>query len=218
MEPVKVVIFIVAFLLLLMLGRMLSSRAEVMAHEMPPPPPPEPEPIPPYQKDYDLARSTAVHGQNEPNWKRLANPAEPSGSRTMPRTGAELGFPFSLPPLKEDDKGKFNRPYYLNYYFKHLDMEDGPADPTCFCDHLVMVFQDPPTKHQWECPYLVATPSGLLELMRTENFESVYLDERTILVREWNLTLILRTIVDEHLKDFGSQDDEPAQPEPPKVM
>jgi len=31
MEPIKVVIFIVAFLLLLMLGRMLSSRAEVHA-------------------------------------------------------------------------------------------------------------------------------------------------------------------------------------------
>ena len=129
-----------------------------------------------------------------------------------------LRFPFSLPPLKEDDKGKFNRPYYINYYFKHLDMEDGPADPTCFCDHLVMVFQDPPTKREWECPYLVATPSGLRELMQTENFESVYLDERTILVRQWDLSLILRTIIDEHLKDYGSQDDEPTQPEPPKVM
>ncbi len=39
MEPVKVVIFIVAFLLLLMLGRLLSSRAEVHASHLPVPDP-----------------------------------------------------------------------------------------------------------------------------------------------------------------------------------
>ncbi len=217
MEPLKVVIFIVAFFLLLLLGRLLSSRAEVLASQMPPPPEPEPVP-PPHHAGYDLAKAAAVHAQYEPNWNSLPNAPDGAARAKLARTGAEIGFPFSIPPVVRDDKGKFNRPYYLNYYFKHLDLVDGPPDPTCFCDHFFMVYQDPATKHEWEVTYLVATPSGLRELMQQDNFKSVYLDEPTVLVRDWNLSLILRTILDEHIKAFGSEDDEQSQAEPPTVM
>jgi hypothetical protein len=216
MEPVKIVIFIVVFLVLLLLGRLLSSRAEVHASELPHPPQPEPVPLP-APIAIESARSATAHAQYEPRWNDL-QPLPDAPSRKLARTGAEIGLPFSVPPVTQDDKGKFNRPYYLNYYFKHLDLVDGPPDPTCFCDHFFMVYQDPATKHEWETAYLVATPSGFRELMQKEHFESIYLDERTVIVREWNLSLILRTILDEHIKAFGSEDDEPSQAEPPKVM
>jgi hypothetical protein len=220
LEPVKVVIFIGVFVLLLLLGRMLSSRAEVLAHEMPPPPEPEPAPPPLLRSiGIDAARSASAHAQYEPRWNSLEPlPDAPSSRRKPARTGAEIGFPFSVPPVTLDDKGKFNRPYYLNYYFKHLDLVDGPPNPTSFCDHFFMVYQDPATKHEWEVAYLVATPSGLRELMQKDNFESLYLDERTVIVRDWNLSLILRTILDEHIKAFGSEDDDPSQAEPPTVV
>jgi hypothetical protein len=206
MEPVKIVIFIVAFLLLLLLGRLLSSRAEVHASELPYPPQPEPAPLP-SPTPIDSTKLGVAHAQYEPNWNRLPSAPEDGGRRKLARTGAEIGLPFSVAPVTQDDKGKFNRPYYLNYYFKHIDLVDGPADPTSFCDHFFVVYQDPATKHEWEVAYLVATPSGMRELMHKDNFESLYLDERTVIVREWNLSLILRTILDEHIKAFGSEDD-----------
>lgn len=211
MEPIKVVIFIVAFLLLLVLGRLLSSRAEVHASELPYNPQPEPAPLP-QPVAIDPARESAAHQQYEPAWDQLPSNLE---SRRKPSpTGAEIGFPFSIPPVKQDDKGKFNRPYYLNYYFKQLDLVDGPQDPTCFCDHFFMVYQDPATKHTWEREYMVATPAGLRDVMQKERYESLYLDELTIIVREWNLSLILQTVLDEHLKSFGNEDDEPSQAAP----
>lgn len=206
MEPVKVVIFIVAFLLLFLLGRILSSRAEVHASELPYPPQPDPAPLP-QPVPMDAAKLNAAHAQYEPSWNNLPAAPDSVGAKKLARTGAEIGFPFSVAPVTQDDKGKFNRPYYLNYYFKHIDLVDGPIDPTSFCDHFFMVYQDPATKHEWEMTYLVATPSGMRELMQKENFQSLYLDERTVIVREWNLSLILRTVLDENIKSFSSEED-----------
>jgi hypothetical protein len=217
MEPLKVVIFIVAFLLLLVLGRLLSSRAEVHASELPYLPGPDAAPLP-QPTPIHSAKLGVAHAQYEPNWNNLPAAPDSVGRRNIARTGAEMGFPFSLPPVKQDEQGKFNRPYYLNYYFRHLDLVDGPADPTCFCDHFFMVYQDPATKHTWEREYMVATPSGLRDVMQKERFESLYLDELTIIVREWNLSLILRTVLDEHLKSFGSEDDEASQTGMPTVI
>jgi hypothetical protein len=217
MEPVKVVIFIVAFLLLLLLGRLLSSRAEVHASELPYLPGPDAAPLP-QPTAIDSAKLAVAHAQYEPNWNSVPSAPEGGGRRKPARTGAEIGLPFSVPPVTQDDKGKFNRPYYLNYYFKHIDLVDGPADPTSFCDHFFVVYQDPATKHEWEKEYIVATPSGMRDVMQKERFESLYLDELTIIVREWNLSLILRTVLDEHLKSFGNEDDEPSQAGTPSVI
>jgi hypothetical protein len=217
MEPVKVVIFIVAFLLLLLLGRLLSSRAEVHASELPYLPGPDAAPLP-QPTAIDSAKLAVAHAQYEPNWNSVPSAPEGGGRRKLARTGAEIGFPFSVAPVTQDDKGKFNRPYYLNYYFKHIDLVDGPADPTSFCDHFFVVYQDPATKHEWEKEYIVATPSGMRDVMQKERFESLYLDELTIIVREWNLSLILRTVLDEHLKSFGNEDDEPSQAGTPSVI
>jgi hypothetical protein len=180
LDPVKILIFVGAFLLLLLLGRMLSAASEVHAHELP----------------HDGAGLLPVQAVDEPQ------------ARGEGLTGAEIGFPFSLPPVEQDEKGAFNRPYYNNYYFAKTDLLRGPADPRSFCDELFLVLQDPGSEQTWETKYTVATPSGLQQLMNQEQYVSLYLDAPVIVVSEWNLSTILRTVVDEDLKKYGSGGEE----------
>ncbi|HKT48754.1 MAG TPA: hypothetical protein VJV96_00575, partial [Candidatus Angelobacter sp.] len=142
MEPVKILIFVGAFLLLLLVGRLLSAASEVHAQELP----------------HDGAPLLPVQ------------PAEDVVSQNEALTGAEVGFPFTLPPVTEDDKGRFNRPYYTNYYFGKTDLVRGPADPRSFVDDLFLVSQDPGSEQVWETKYVVATPSGLQQLMNQEQY------------------------------------------------
>ena len=179
MEPIKILIFVGVFVLLLLIGRILSAASEVHAQELP----------------HDGAPVMPVPAVGE------AAAMAPAGEVL---TGAEVGFPFSLPPVTEDNKGKFNRPYYTNYYFARTDLVRGPSDPRSFYDEFFLVAQDPASEHMWETKYIVATPSGLQQLMSKEQFVSIYLDDPVIVVSEWNLAVILRTVVDEDLKRFGS--------------
>ncbi len=209
MEPVKVVIFIVAFLLLLMLGRMLSSRAEVHASRLPVP---DPEDHTPQSNVYVMP--AAVGSRPLDNLDDPDN--RPSGKPAL--TGAEIPFPFAAPPVKRDDKGRFNRPYYLNYYFRQIDLVDGPPDRTSFCDHLTIVYQYPETSGVWEVEYLVATPSGLRDFMNRSDFDSLYLDHYTVIVREWNLATILRTLMDEQMRALDANDDAKEEKGPTPVV
>lgn len=181
MDWLKIFIFVGAFLLLLLLGRILSASAEVHAHELP----------------HDGAALFPVHPTEE-------SAATPTGDVL---TGAEVGLPFSLPPVVQDEKGRFNRPYYVNYYFGRTDLLRGPADPRCFHDDFFIVAQDPGSQHMWETKYIVATPAGLQQLMNQEQFVSLYLDDPVVVVSEWDLTVILRTVLDEDLKRFGAISD-----------
>lgn len=180
MEPIKILLFVGAFLLLILLGRLLSASAEVHASQLPVPGPSE-------------APVTAATGLSQPV----------SVTRGEILTGADVGLPFNLPPVVEDDKGKFNRPYYLNYYFSKTDLMRGPADPSRFYDEFFLVFEDPASHHTWETKFIVATPSGLQDIMNNEHFVSVYLDDPVVIVSAWNLEAILRAVVDESMKTFG---------------
>jgi hypothetical protein len=188
LEPIKILIFVGAFLLLLLVGRLLSAASEVHAQELPH----DGAPLLPVQ---------AVEDSPSPQSDVL--------------TGAEVGFPFTLPPVTEDDKGRFNRPYYTNYYFGKTDLVRGPADPRSFVDDLFLVAQDPGSEQVWETKYVVATPSGLQQMMSQEQYASLYLDDTVVIVSEWNLPVILRTVVDEDLKRFGAAGEE--QPSPPAI-
>jgi hypothetical protein len=188
LEPVKILLFLGAFLLLLLLGRLLSASSEVHAQELPH----DGTPLLPVQP---------VNGLSSPQDEVL--------------TGAEVGFPFTLPPVTQDEKGRFNRPYYTNYYFSKTDLVRGPADSRSFCDELFLVSQDPGSEHAWETKYIVATPSGLQQLMSKEQYASLYLDDVVVVVSEWNLGVILRTVVDEDLKRFGAAGEE--QQSPPAI-
>jgi hypothetical protein len=182
LDWLKILIFVGAFLLLLLLGRILSASAEVHAHELP----------------HDGAPLFPVRPEDEMD----------AAAQGEVLTGAEVGLPFSLPPVVQDEKGRFNRPYYTNYYFTKTDLVRGPADPRCFYDDLFLVAQDPGSQHMWETKYIVATPAGLQQLMNQEQFVSLYLEDPVVMVAEWNLAVILRTVLDEDLKRFGAVGDQ----------
>jgi hypothetical protein len=91
MDPVKVVIFALAFLALLVLGRKLSSADES----------PEIAPLP------------------EPLPTETVTDEEPETSEKTPAIiGADLPFPIYVPEIKRDKDGNYNRPEFLNYYFE----------------------------------------------------------------------------------------------------
>jgi len=178
LDPIKILIFCAVFALLIFLGRLLSASAEVHAHELP----------------HDGASTTSTPAI-------LADEHQEPGEVL---TGAEVGLPFTLPPVRQDEKGRFNRPYYSNYYFAKTDLVRGPADPDSFCDELFLVAQDPGSDHTWEAKYVVVTPAGLQKLMSDEQFASVYFDDPVVIVAHWDLALILRTVIEEDLKRYGS--------------
>ena len=209
MEPLKVVIFIVAFLLLLMLGRLLSSRSEVHASQLPVP---DPENHNPHSNVYVMPAAVGT---------RLPENLDDPDNRLQTKhalTGAEIPFPFAAPPVKRDEKGRFNRPYYLNYYFRQIDLVDGPPDRTSFCDHFTVVYQYPESSNVWEVEYLVATPSGLRDFMNRSDFDSLYLDHYTVIVREWNLATILRTLMDEQIRALDGSPDNKVEKGPMPIV
>lgn len=177
MDPIKIVIFIAAFGLLLLVGRMLASAGEVHAAALPRPSTPRDEP-------------DVVPGEN----KRPA------------LIGAEIEFPIKLPPVKRMPDGTYNRPVFLNYYFAKTDLVNGPADPTSFFDEFTLEGEDPATGHKQIFEYTVATPAGLRQVMDQEKFASLYIESKTVIVARWELALILETISEEIMKSYGHND------------
>src|SRR5262245_52649726 len=122
MDPVKIIIFVAAFLLLLILGRKLSGGAE---SQIPMPSLPEP----PNQQMFGSDVYDEVEEEKEP-----AAPAV---------IGADLPFPVSVPPITRSADGRYSRPEFLNYHFETIDLVTGPSDPSCFYDHLWVQTRDP---------------------------------------------------------------------------
>ncbi len=180
MDPLKIVIFIVAFVALLVIGRILSARSEVHAAALP-----RPAPQP---------------GSSE----AVEDSFAPGGRRQAVLTGAEIDFPIQLPPVKRLDDGGFNRPNILNYHFAKTDLVRGPADPDCFYDEFFLEAQDPESEHVWTHTYSVATPAGLRRVMEDEKFDSLYFDRSVIIVPRWDLKLILGTVMDEIMKVYSA--------------
>lgn len=178
MDPVKIIIFIAAFAVLFVLGRMLASASEVHAAELPRP------------GGLGSAPATAE--------KR--NDSDEREGQAL--TGAEIPFPIQIPPVTRMDDGRYNRPNFLNYYFSKTDLVRGPDDPACFFDELTFEAQDPEDEHIRNYEFTVATPSGLQKIMQEEKFASLYLDGAAIIVPRWDLPMILHTAVDEIVKTY----------------
>ena len=183
MDLAKIAIFVAAFALLLVIGRLLARVGEVHASELPPPQP---------------GGGPLASGVNTP----LAYVSEKRPAPTL--TGAEVGLPSQISPVKRLEDGGFSRPYVSNYYFEKTDLVQGPADPACFCDDLYLLLQDPESQQRWYNKYTVATPAGLRQLMDQQKFESVYLDSDVVIVSRWDLSMILHTVIDE-LEDTYSK-------------
>jgi hypothetical protein len=177
MDPVKVLIFVGAFLLFLLLGKKLSTSDD--SHAVPG--------IPvPFIED----SAVSIEEEEEKNKQPAA-------------VGADLPFPLRLPDLELRDDGTYNRPQFLNYYFAKIDLITGPPDPNSFCDEFFIETRDPKNKHQATYQYLVATPAGLQRQMQSERLSALYLDNQTVIVASWDLTLILDTTVQEIIKTYG---------------
>lgn len=183
MDPTKLVIFIAAFLLLLLLGRKLSGAGD--AHELM---------VPPQNPMPSVGSSPLVIRPYEDE------DDEPVASRVV---GADLPFPLTLPEIKCDADGRYNRPEFLNYYFEETDLKIGPADPASFCDDFYMMTRDIGNNHESEYRYLIATPTGLQSVMTSEHRPALYIEGQTIIVPRWDLTLILDTVVKQIMKDYA---------------
>lgn len=122
----------------------------------------------------------------------------------VPRlVGADLLFPLTLPEIKCDADGRYNRPEFLNYYFENIDLKTGPTDPASFCDDFHMITRDVESDHESEYRYLIATPTGLQSVMASEHRSALYIEGQTIIVPRWDLTLILDTVVKQIMKDYA---------------
>jgi hypothetical protein len=182
MDPVKVVIFVVAFLLLLLLGRKLSSSSESTI------PGPLPEHIP----------TEAVADEEQ-------------GPGLKPAVvGADLPFPIHIPEITQDEDGRYNRPEFLNYYFEETDLLNGPQDPTTFYDHFYLEVRDIENNHPGLYKYFVATPLGLQKALANEKLPAIYLEQHSLIVARWDVPLILETVVKQVMQRYAEANDKEA--------
>ena len=183
MDPIKVVIFVAAFLLLLLLGRKLSAMGESSIT----PVAPLPEP--------------AV---DEP----VVMTAPRSKGKEPAVVGAELPFPIHVPEIKRDDDGRYNRPEFLNYYFEETDLVRGPENPGAFYDDFYVLVRDIENNHTAFYKYFVATPAGLQKAMDDEHLPALYLEEQALIVSRWDVQLILDAAVKDIMKSYAERKDD----------
>ncbi|MGH9636783.1 MAG: hypothetical protein ACRD72_18280 [Candidatus Angelobacter sp.] len=184
MDPVKVVIFVAAFLVLLLLGRKLSSFSESSI----------------------AAPFTALP---EPIADERAIIAAPRSAKKEPAViGAELPFPIHVPEIKRDVDGRYNRPEFLNYYFDETDLVRGPKNPASFYDDFYLLVRDVENSHTALYKYFVATPAGLQKAMDDEHLPALYLEEQALIVSRWDVQLILDTAVKDIMKSYAERKDD----------
>ena len=184
MDPIKVVIFVVAFLLLLLLGRKLSAFSE---SSIATPVTPLPELV-----------------ADEP-----VVIAAPRSTRKEPALiGAELPSPIHVPEIKRDADGRYNRPEFLNYYFEETDLVRGPENPDSFYDDFYLLVRDIENSHTALYKYFVATPAGLQKAMDDQHLRALYLEEQSLIVSRWDVPLILDTVVKDIMKSYAERKDD----------
>jgi hypothetical protein len=176
-DPIKVVIFVAAFLLLLLLGRKLSAMGE--------------------------SSITPVAPRSEPVIDGPVVIAPPRSAGKEPAVvGAELPFPIHVPEIKRDADGRYNRPEFLNYYFEETDLVRGPENPAAFYDDFYVLVRDIENNHTAFYKYFVATPAGLQKAMDDEHLPALYLEEQALIVSRWDVQLILDAAVRDIMKSY----------------
>jgi|SRR5882672_6729301 len=187
LDPVKLVIFIAVFAALLLLGRKLSSYSSSHALSGPSVPP--------------AAYGFRVDEEVDEEVKSL--PA---------LVGTDLPFPIYLPPVERNEDGRYNRPEFLNYYFAKTDLATGPADPRSFVDQFFLEARDPEHDSSGTYQYTVATPSGLQRELDSMHEPVLALGHRMIIVSQWDVPLILKTVVAAVLKTYHENKDMAKRP------
>src|SRR5262249_2904805 len=178
MDPVKIVVFLAVFGLLLVIGRALSSSSEVHA-----------------------AGRAFQPGTLPGSGEAIAEePTQPV------LVGSEMEFPIQIPPVTRREDGSFNRPIFTNYYFAKTDLVRGPSDPNSFVDELTVLAVDPGTGEGLRYQYTVATPAGLRQHMDERRFDSLYLGASAVIIARWDLGLILETVIDQIMHGHVAED------------
>ena len=190
MDPIKVIIFVAAFLLLLLLGRKLSGSGD--APEFPVP-----------------FEGSMPSAGNSPLPVRVVED-EDSTPDTSRIVGADLPFPIKLPEIECNPDGRYNRPEFLNYYFGETDLKNGPADPANFCDDFYVMTRDIESNYERHYKYLVATPMGLQSALASERLPALYIEGQTVIVPRWDVPLILETVIKQIMKTYTEPDDKEA--------
>src|ERR1700748_1572650 len=165
MDPVKVVIFIAAFLLLIILGRKFSTSGESI-----------PIPSSLRKTDNDLPKEDSVLN-NEPAL-----------------IGADIPFPIYVPQITCDQDGKYNRPEFLNYYFEKIDLVQGPPDAATFYDYFYLEARDLENSHTIHYKFFVASPLGVTKAIAEEKIRAMLWREHSFIVARWALPLILEVV------------------------
>jgi hypothetical protein len=190
LDPIKIVIFVGAFLLLLLLMRKLSAAGESHVAM------PQPDNLLPTSPVAD-----EIYVEDAPN-------------RKMPATvGADLPFPIQLPEITRDADGIYNRPEFLNYYFKEIDLKTGPANPGVFCDEFFVETYDPGSRRNFTYNFVVATPGGLQQVMDIERLPCLHLKDSVLIVPRWDVPAILTAAVKQIMKAHTATDDEEEESE-----
>ncbi|HYL92855.1 MAG TPA: hypothetical protein VEW69_06830 [Alphaproteobacteria bacterium] len=153
MDTTKIIIFALAVVVLLLLGKIISLRQTRLEETMPP------DPV--------RANLSGPDGR----------PKQPAA------VGADLPFPISLPELAQSPDGRYNRPRVLNYYFSKIDLVAGPTSAQAFCDEFFIELQNPTTGYTWRWVYTIATPQGLQREMDNERSSSLYLESVIVVPR-----------------------------------
>ncbi len=86
-----------------------------------------------------------------------------------------------------------------NHYFRTFDFESGPPNPQCFYDELFVELENPSSGDTWTQSLLVATPSGIEQVMREERWDYMYGID-LLIVRTYDRELILTSLLD-HLEE-----------------
>ncbi|HTC94656.1 MAG TPA: hypothetical protein VK699_14540 [Terriglobales bacterium] len=119
--------------------------------------------------------------------------------RLVPRVGSELPFPFDIGQLEADLEKKYGpdffRPRVLNYYFRNMDLETGPANPTDFYDDFYIELENPANGHRWTASFWVTTPSGLVRQMQENRTDAIW-GTGTLVVKRFDLETILRSALE----------------------
>lgn len=149
-----------------------------------------------YPTTTDLAHPSRDETETEQNWKPAL-------------TGADIPFPIKVPEVEYLGRGNYNRPILKNYYFGKIDLVKGPERSDSFCDDLFLQLEDPGSGFTWANQYTVATPTGLLERLKSESANALLLVGTILIVSRWDLTVILKEIMDDILEKHEIANSEP---------
>jgi len=149
--------------------------------------------------------SKSMSGAAENNSSAAQSLLQPSGPvfvprpGLVPRVGSELPFPLDIGKLEADLEKKYGpdffRPRVLNYYFRNMDLETGPANPTDFYDDFYIELENPANGHRWTAAFWVTTPSGLVRQMEVSRTDAIW-GTGTLVVKRFDLETILRSALE----------------------